>query len=366
MRFSRLTKILIWLAVAVVVVFGVLLGARSLKPDGTLDDLLAWLPKRHASFEQLGGSQLLLEVDKDDLIKSRLETVLADIRTLLRDARVGYKGLGQSGREAHLEIRDPAQVDAAKKALKIFTDPVAGDNPVKEMLLDEPEPGLLRFTLTDDGLKLRTSMALAQSMEVVERRVSDGIGVEPIVKPQGNERILVQVPGLQTPARLTDILGQPGNLTLQMVDTTMPVQDALNGRPPAGSSVLYSQDDPPVPYLVENRVIVSGDNIVNAQATYNSAMNEPVVSFAFDAKGKTRFAEATSQNVGKPFAIILDNQVLSAPIIREPILGGTGQISGNFTKESADDLALLLRSGPMPAKLKIVEVRTIAPGGVQN
>ena len=309
---------------------------------------------------------MLLEIDKDDVVKSRLEAVLDDIRMLLRDARVGYKGLGQAGREVHLNVREPAQVDAAKAALKIFTDPVAGDNPVREMLLDEPEPALLRLTLTDEGVKLRTSMALAQSMEVVERRVSDGIGVEPIAKPQGNDRILVQVPGLQTPARLTDILGQPGNLTLQMVDTTMPVQDAINGRPPAGSSVLYSQDDPPVPYLVENRVIVSGDSVVNAQATYNSAMNEPVVSFAFDTKGKTRFAQATSQNVGRPFAIILDNQVLSAPIIREPILGGTGQISGNFTKESAQDLALLLRSGPMPAKLKIVDVRTIAPGGVQN
>ncbi|WP_192257295.1 SecDF P1 head subdomain-containing protein [Mesorhizobium caraganae] len=364
MRFSRLTKILIGLVV--VVVLGVLLGARSLKPDGTLDDLLAWLPKRHASFEQLGGSQLLLEIDKDDVVKSRLEAVLDDIRMLLRDARVGYKGLGQAGREVHLNVREPAQVDAAKAALKIFTDPVAGDNPVREMLLDEPEPALLRLTLTDEGVKLRTSMALAQSMEVVERRVSDGISVEPIVKPQGNDRILVQVPGLQTPARLTDILGQPGNLTFQMVDTTMSVQDAIDGRPPAGSSVLYSQDDPPVPYLVENRVIVSGDDIVDAQATVASQTNWPVVSFSFNSKGKERFGWATSQYVGRPFAIILDGQVVSAPIIREPILGGAGQISGNLTKQSAGDLALLLRSGPMPAHLKILEERTIAPGGVQN
>jgi SecD/SecF fusion protein len=129
--------------------------------------------------------------------------------------------------------------------------------------------------------------------------------------------------------------------------------------------VLFSQDEPPVPYLVEDRVIVSGDNFVSVNATVSYA-NEPVVSFSFDSKGKARFAEATSQNVGKPFAIILDYQVLSAPVIREPILGGTGQISGNFTMESAKELALILRSGPMGAKMKIVEVRTIAPGGVQN
>jgi SecD/SecF fusion protein len=366
MWFSRLTKVLIWLAVSAVVVFGVLFGARSLKPGSTLDDLLAWLPKRHASFEQLGGSQLLLEVDKDDLIKSRLETVRDDIRTLLRDARVGYKGLGQSGREVHLNIREPTQVDAAKAALKIFTDPVAGDNPAKEMLLDEPEPGLLRLTLTDEGVKLRTSLALAQSIEVVKRRVSDGVGVEPIVQQQGDDRIMVQVAGLQTPDRLNAILGQTGHLTFQMVDTSTSAQDALSGRPPVGSLVLYSRDDPPEPYLIENRVIVSGENILNATATNSPALNEPVVSFQFDKKGTERFAAITSQNVGKPFAMILDNQVLSAPIIREPILGGTGQISGNFTKQSAQDLALLLRSGAMPAKLAIVEQRTIAPGGDQH
>ncbi|TGR60374.1 protein translocase subunit SecDF, partial [Mesorhizobium sp. M1C.F.Ca.ET.192.01.1.1] len=143
--------------------------------------------------------------------------------------------------------------------------------------------------------------------------------------------ILVQVPGLQDPQRLKEILGQTAKLTFQMVDQSMPVQDALKGRPPAGSTVLYSQDDPPVPYLIENRVIVSGEDLSNATPTYNSQTNEPVVSFTFNSRGATRFGQATQQNVGKPFAIVLDNQVISAPVIREPILGGSGQISGNFT-----------------------------------
>ncbi len=365
MWFSRLTRILIWLAVAVMVVLGAILGARAMKPDGTLDDFLAWLPKRQASFDRQGGSQVLLVVDKDDLIKRRLETVRNDVRSLLRDARIGYAGLSGSGREVRVRISDPAQIDAAKTALKIFTDPVAGANPIKEMTLDEPEPGLLRLSVTDDGVKLRTSMALVRSMEVVRLRLRDGGAFEPIVQQQGDDRILVQVPGLQTPVRFKEILGRTGKLTFQMIDASWPLQDALENRPPRGSSVLFSQDDPPVPYLVEDRVIVSGENIVDAKAT-SSYTNEPVVSFNFDSKGRARFAQATSQNVGKQFAMILDNQVLSAPIIREPILGGSGQISGNFTKESANDLALLLRSGPMPVGLKIVEERTIAPDEVQN
>ncbi|UCI05107.1 SecDF P1 head subdomain-containing protein [Mesorhizobium sp. B1-1-8] len=365
MRFSRLTKILIGLAVAVVIIFGLLIGARSIKPDGPFDDLLAWVPKRQTRFERQGGSQFLLEVDKNDLIESRLETVLEDVRSLLRNAKIGYRGLFVSDREFRVHISDPAEIDAAKTALKIFTDPIAGDNPIREFVLDEPEPGLLRLTLTGEGMKLRNSMAMVPSMETVRLRASESDS-EPIVQQQGDDRILLQVPGLRDPQRLKEILGRSGRLTFQMIDTSWPIEDALKNRPPRGSSVLFSQDEPPVPYLVEDRVIVSGDNIVDARATYNAAMDAPVVSFRFDAKGTARFGEATSQNVGKPFAMILDNQVLSAPIIREPILGGSGQISGNFTKESADDLALILRSGPMAASLKIVEVRTIAPGGVQN
>src|SRR5690606_36305476 len=151
-------------------------------------------------------------------------------------------------------------------------------------------------------------------------------------------------------------------LTFQMVDSTMPVQEAINGRPPAGSTVLYSKDEPAVPYLIENRVIVSGENLVDAQATFDARTNEPVVSFRFDTKGATRFGRATQQNVGRLLAIILDNKVISAPQIREPILGGSGQISGNFTVQSANDLAVLLRAGALPADLTIVEERTVGPG----
>ena len=362
--FSRWKAILIWLAVAATFVF----AAPNLFPADILAKLPSWVPKRQMTLglDLQGGSHILLKIDQNDLIKDRLNTSRDEIRTLLRDAKIGYVGLSGSGKVVQVRIRDADQVEAAKTALKSLTDPVASGlftgGSVTEMQMDEPEPGLLRFTITDAGIKYRMSTALSQSIEVIDRRVNELGTTEPIVQRQGDDRILVQVPGLQDPQRLKEILGQTAKLTFQMVDQSMPAQDAINGRPPTGSTVMYSKDDPPVPYLIENRVIVSGENLVDAQATFDSRTNEPVVSFRFDAKGATRFGQATQQNVGKLFAIILDNQVISAPQIREPILGGTGQISGNFTAQSANDLAVLLRAGALPANLTVIEERTVGPG----
>ncbi|TIV64184.1 MAG: protein translocase subunit SecDF, partial [Mesorhizobium sp.] len=362
--FSRLKMILIWLAVAITVI----LAVPNLFPASTLAQLPSWVPKRQMTLglDLQGGSHILLQMDQNDLIKDQLETTRDEIRTLLRDAKIQYTGLGGTGRTVQVRINDPSQVEAAKTALKPITNPVAAGlfsgGSVQSMTLDDSEPGLLKFTVTDAGIKYRTSTALSQAIEVVERRVNALGTTEPIVQRQGDDRILVQVPGLQNPQRLKDIIGQTAKLTFQMVDTSVPVQDAMKNRPPPGDSVLYSQDDPPVPYLVENRVIVSGEDLSNATPTYNSQTNEPVVSFTFNSRGATRFGQATQQNVGKPFAIVLDNQVISAPVIREPILGGTGQISGNFTAESANDLAVLLRAGALPAKLTIIEERTVGPG----
>ncbi|MDX8459872.1 protein translocase subunit SecDF [Mesorhizobium humile] len=362
--FSRLKMILIWLAVAITVI----LAAPNLFPASMLAQLPSWVPKRQMTLglDLQGGSHILLQMDQNDLIKAQLETARDEIRTLLREAKIQYTALGGTGRTVQVRITDPTQIDAAKTALKSLTAPVAAGlfsgGSVQEMALDDSEAGLLKFTVTDAGIKFRTSSALAQSIEVVERRVNELGTTEPIVQRQGDDRILVQVPGLQDPQRLKEIIGQTAKLTFQMVDESMPAQDAVKNRPPAGSSVLYSQDDPPVPYLIENRVLVSGEDLAKASATYDSRNNEPVVSFTFNSRGATRFGQATAANVGKRFAIILDNQVISAPQIREPILGGSGQISGNFTAESANDLAVLLRAGALPAKLTVIEERTVGPG----
>jgi SecD/SecF fusion protein len=361
--FSRWKTISIWAVVILCFIF----AAPNLFPQSVLDRLPSWVPDKPMTLglDLQGGSHILLQVDRNDLIGERMETSRDDIRTLLRDARIGYTGLSASGHTVQVRITEANEVDAAKTALQPLLAPISsglfGGGTISEFALEEPEPGLLRFTLTDDGIEYRVSSAATQSIEVVSRRINELGTNEPIVQRQGSDRILVQVPGLQDPGRLKDILGQTAKLTFQMVDSTMPVEEAIQGRPPAGSTVMYSNDDPPVPYLIENRVIVSGENLVDAQATFDQRTSEPVVSFRFDSKGAARFGQATQQNVGKLFAIILDDQVISAPQIREPILGGTGQISGNFTVETANDLAVLLRAGALPADLTIVEERTVGP-----
>lgn len=362
--FTRWKTISIW----AVVLLGMLLAAPNLFSESFLAKLPDWLPKKQMTLglDLQGGSHILLKIDANELIAERLQSARDEIRTGLRDAKIGYTGLAGTGKVVQVRITDPTQVEAAKTALKSLTDPIAAGlltgGSVTEMEVTEPEPGLLRYTVTDAGIAYRMSTAVSQSIEVIGRRVNELGTTEPIVQRQGADRILVQVPGLQDPQRLKDILGQTAKLTFQMVDQSMPVQDALNGRPPAGSTIMYSKDQPPAPYLIENRVIVSGENLVDAQATFDQRTNEPVVSFRFDSKGASRFGQATQQNVGKLFAIILDDHVISAPRINEPILGGSGQISGSFTAQSASDLAVLLRAGALPATLTVIEERTVGPG----
>jgi SecD/SecF fusion protein len=361
--FSRWKTISIW----AIVLLGLIFSIPNVLPQSTLEALPSWAPKKPMTLglDLQGGSHILLAVDQKDLIGDRLQATRDDIRTMLRDAKIGYTGLSGTDRTVQVRISEANEVDKAKEALKNLIAPIASGlftgGAITELSLEEPEPGLLRYTLTDEGVDYRMRNAVTQSIEVIERRVNELGTTEPIIQRQGDDRILVQVPGLQDPQRLKEILGQTAKLTFQMVDVTMTAQEAVNGRPPAGSTVMYSTDDPPVPYLIENRVIVSGENLVDAQATFDQRTSEPVVSFRFDAKGAARFGQATQQNVGRPFAIILDDEVISAPRINEPILGGSGQISGNFTPESANDLAVLLRAGALPADLTIVEERTVGP-----
>ena len=220
--------------------------------------------------------------------------------------------------------------------------------------------GLITLTVTPGGITQRIRQAVDQSIEIVRRRVDELGTVEPLIQRQGDDRILVQVPGLQDPSRLKSLLGKTAKLTFRLVDLTMTPQQALEGRPPPESELLYSRDKQP--YVIERRVMVSGEDLVDAQPGFDQRTREPIVSFRFNNAGGRRFAQVTQENVGKPFAIVLDNEVISAPVIREPILGGAGQISGNFTVQQANDLAILLRAGALPAPLTIIEERTVGPG----
>jgi len=173
----------------------------------------------------------------------------------------------------------------------------------------------------------------------------------------------IQFPGLDDPQTLKDLIGTTAKLSFHLVSNEMDPDAALSGRPPAGTKVLFEEaTDPPTPYLIETRVMVDGENLVDAQAGFDQRTNEPIVSFRFDTKGASRFGKVTQDNVGRPFAIVLDGEIISAPVIREPILGGSGQISGSFSVEGANNLAILLRAGALPADLTIIEERTVGPG----
>ncbi len=361
--FSRWKTIFIWLVVAV----SALVALPNVLSDNILNSMPGALPHKRVTLglDLQGGSHIMLKLERADIVKERLETTVGDVRAKLREANIRYTGLAGVGQSVQVRISDVNQVEAAKEALKpltalISTGSLAGGS-LQEATIEDGGDGLLKLNITDEGINYRISSAVTQSIEVVRRRVDELGNTEPLIQRQGTDRIIVQVPGLQDPQRLKALLNQTAKLTFRMVDLSMPVQQAITGRPPVGSEVLYSQDDPPVPYIVEKRALISGEDLIDAQASINQQTSEPVVSFRFNSKGALRFAEATQQNVGKPFAIILDNQVISAPRINEPILGGSGQISGNFTVESANDLAVLLRAGALPATLTVVEERTVGP-----
>ena len=312
-----------------------------------------------------GGSHILLEVDSNAVRREKLQATLDDVRRVLREARVGYTGLAVRGNSVEVRIREGQNFDQALTKLRELSQPLGGIlSTTGQRNLDvTTEPGnLVRLTLTEPAIVERVRQSVEQSINIVERRVNELGTVEPLIQRQGIDRILVQVPGLQDPTRLKEILGKTAKLDFRMVDSSVPVEQALQGRAPPDDEILYSSSQPKTPYLIEKRVLVSGGDLTDAQPGFDQRTSEPIVSFRFNTAGARKFAQVTQENVGKPFAIVLDNQVISAPVIREPILGGSGQISGSFTVQTANDLALLLRAGALPAPLTIIEERTVGPG----
>jgi SecD/SecF fusion protein len=318
-------------------------------------------PVRAATAQELRGeSYLVLEVARDGLTQERVIALRDDIRVRLRNARIAYEALGAEGMNVHLRIRSDGDVERAKAALADLLTPSpgeAGTAPVAEVSLEEPEPAFLKYTLTKPGIDQRVAAAARESIEVIKKRL-DGLRLTaPEVEAQGTDRIVVRAGDVHDPGRLVDVVSQRGRLTMQLVDQSMSAAEALAGGPPAGSSILYGFGEPQLAYLVDDRVLLSGQHLADAQGSVDPATSQPVVTFRFDSEGAQLFGEVTQQNVGRQLAVILDNQVLMAPVIVEPILGGTAQISGNFTTRSADDIAILLRAGELPAPLNLVERR---------
>lgn len=356
-----------WKALAIVVFSAIvcLMAVPSLLPQSAFERLPGFFQRKIVlGLDLQGGSYIVLQVETAEVRKVRLEQLRDDARRVLRDAKVGYSGLNLQGDSVQVRLRPGQDGDLALTELRKLALPVGGalgaSGQVDTNVTRDGD--LFTLTPTTTGIQARTIQAVSQSIEIVRKRIDQLGTTEPSIQRQGSDRIQVQVPGLQDPSRLKALLGQTAKLSFRLVDTSMSAQQALQSRPPAGTDVLYSQDQPPVPYLIEQRVLVAGEDLTDAQPGFDPNNREPVVTFRFNSNGARRFAEATQQNVGRPFAIVLDNQVISAPVIREPITGGSGQISGSFSVQQANDLAILLRAGALPVPLQVVEERTVGPG----
>ncbi|HTW54365.1 MAG TPA: protein translocase subunit SecD [Stellaceae bacterium] len=320
---------------------------------------LAWLPSQiphkqvNLGLDLRGGSYLLLEVDVAAAQTEQLNSVIENVRNALLDAKIGYTGLNVQNNAIVFTIRDQDRIDDAKNALAKI-DPA--------LTVDIGSDGAGKMQFSSVATEQRRQQAVDQSIEIIRRRLDETGTKEPTIQRQGADRILVELPGVGDPEHVKQLLGKTAKLTFQLVDQSMSPDEAKRGRMPLGDEVLPAQTDrpgQPTQYLVKRRVMVGGDTLVDAQATFQN--NEPVVSFRFDTAGARRFGDATRDNVGKPFAIVLDNKVISAPVIKEAILGGSGIISGSFTVQSASDLALLLRAGALPAPITILEERSVGP-----
>jgi preprotein translocase subunit SecD len=338
-------------------------------PNFLPEKMVASWPKwaqRHVvlGLDLQGGSHILLEVDSNAVRKSELENLRDQVRGVLRDARVGYTGLVVRGNSVEVRLREGANIDQALTKLRALSQPVGGIlSTTGQRDIDVTNEGnLIHLAMSDPANLAKIRSSVEQSIQIIERRVNELGTVEPLIQRQGVDRILVQVPGLQDPTRLKELLGKTAKLDFRMVDTSMPAEQAAQGRVPPDSEILQSASQPKTPYLIEKRVMVSGADLTDAQPGFDQRTSEPIVSFRFNTSGARKFAQVTQENVGKPFAIVLDNEVISAPVIREPITGGSGQISGSFTVESANDLSILLRAGALPAPLTIIEERTVGPG----
>ena len=351
----------IW-AVALTISVGTIMALPNLLTEQQAAGLPAGVPSQHLNLglDLRGGSHILLEADRADIARSRLETLEDIVRTELRQADGGViPHLDLSVREGSISftVRNPADVDRAIESMRGLSRPIGQLSAQRDIDVNLMDGNRVVIRPTTAGLNAEVDAAMTQAVEVIRRRIDELGTREPSIVRQGETRIVVQVPGLQDPEALKALLGKTAKLEFKLVDTTADPAMAAQGRAPPGSQVLPHVDGGVI--VVKRRVLVSGDQLIDSQPSFQDGL--PVVSFRFDSVGGRRFAKATQENVGLPFAIILDGQVISAPRINEPILGGSGIISGNFTTESANELAILLRSGKLPVALTVIEERTVGP-----
>ena len=358
--FPRWKVIWIWL----LLLAGVALAIPSLMPESTAQKIgLGGLSRINLGLDLQGGSHLLLEADTADLAKQNLQKMEDTIRTEMRrgDTKINIGDISTANGQLSFFVRDVSQLDAAVERARSQTQ-AAGLSGQRDWNVAVVDSTRIVMTPTRAGLAASVDSAMKTATEVVRKRI-DATGTrEPTIVREGQTRILVQVPGFQDPAGLKALIGKTAKLEFKLVALNADPAQVAAGHAPAGAQILPYPGNPlGTPTIaVQRRVIISGDDLIDAQLSHDENQR-PTVAIKFNAVGGRKFARVTQENVGKPFAMILDNSVLSAPNINEPILGGNAQISGNFTVESANQLAIALRSGKLPVNLKVIEERTVGP-----
>lgn len=354
---------------AILVVIGCLLAIPSLVPGQYLSFLPERITGQHVNLglDLAGGSHILLEADIADVRKQRLDAMERNIRDAMRGERgsaddIGIGAITRGSNNLSFMIRDAAQVDAARERLNTLTTG-AGLTGQRTWDIAVEDTNRMIITQTRAGLNSFVAEAMTGARDIVERRVNALGTREPTIVLQGSDRIVVQVPGLQDPEALKDLLGQTARLEFRMVTdpTTYDAAEVAQGRAPVGSEIVTYANGQPGFEVVSRQVMISGDQLDNAQQSFDPQSGAPVVTIQFNGQGGATFGRVTRDNVGKRFAMLVDGKVLSAPVINEPINGGTAQISGGFTVESANSLAIALKSGALPVKLTVVEERTVTP-----
>lgn len=373
LQFSRFKMIF----VALVCLWGALATLPNFVSEETLNS--AWpplVPNKQLSLglDLKGGAHLLLQMDSKELLRDWLKSLRGDVRKVLRDARIKSKAPGQTADRVRVKLIDDGEKEKALAELRKIRLPLGNafsGSSGYDVEVQEGEDGFLEVVPTEAGLQQRISGAVTSAIEVIRKRI-DNIGTaEPSIVRQGVDRILVQYPGLQDTKRLKDLIGKTARLTFHEVHPSMSGAEAEETRVPIGYVVIPDADEPNYKHLVREIPLIYGEDLVDAQPDFDQQTNEPIISFRFNQKAAVIFGKYTSAHVGEPFAIVLDNgvkadgspdvQVLSAPRIQSPILGGSGQISGSFTPKTANDLAVQIRSGALPGTLTIVEERTVGP-----
>ena len=374
LEFPRWKVWTVWLVVLV----GVYLSIPSLIAGTPFADRWpAWADhqKINLGLDLAGGSHLLLEADQRDAQKQRVQGMEDAVATeLRRDPRIDIGDISTAEGRVSFMVRDPTKVDAAVERLRTLTQPMGltGNRDWDVQVVDSTRVVLIP-TNTGQVRAMKDAMSVAR--DVVRRRIDPSGTREITVVTEGSNRILVEVPGVDNPDQLKRLIGQTARLEFKLVDLEANPAEVAQGHAPPGSEVLdYPEAQPGLPFVaypsaagqvakvaVKRRVMVSGDQITRAKQGFDQQSNAPIVQITFNSAGAHRFGRVTQDNVNKPFAIILDNRVLSAPNINEPILGGQAQITGNFTVQTANDLAVSLASGKLPVKLNVIEERSIGP-----